>query len=137
MVSKALARYIRVSSKRMQPITRVVRGKRVGDALFTLASLNKRGARVLKTVIESALANAKRVPEKKYTDDELYISRLTVDQGPSLKRFRAMSMGRAGMIRKRTSHVRVELSVLPGVKPVKKEEKAKTLKKKLTKQGAK
>jgi len=136
MISKALARYIRISSKRMQPITRIVRGKRVGEALFTLGSMNKRGARVLKTIIESALANAKRVPDKTYTDDELYISRLTVDQGPSLKRFRAMSMGRAGTIRKRTSHVRVELDLLPGVKPAKKEQKEKVSKKKLVKQGA-
>ena len=120
----------------MQPITRIVRGKRVGEALFILAGLNKRGAKVLKTVIESALANAKRVPDKTYTDDKLYISRLTVDQGPSLKRFRAMSMGRAGTIRKRTSHVRVELDLLPGVKPTKREQKEKVSKKKLVKQGA-
>ncbi|MFH1380878.1 MAG: uL22 family ribosomal protein, partial [Candidatus Omnitrophota bacterium] len=69
------------------------------------------GAKIIKSVLESAYSNAKQIREKKFNEDDLYVSKISVIMGPSLKRFRAMSMGRAGTIRKRTSHVLIELDV--------------------------
>ena len=109
MISRALEKYIKISSKKLQPVTALIRKKKADEALFILIHTNKKGAGILKTVLESALANAKRHTEKKYMENELYISRLVVNQGPSLKRHRAMSMGRAGVIRKRTCHILIEL----------------------------
>ncbi|MFH1594455.1 MAG: 50S ribosomal protein L22 [Candidatus Omnitrophota bacterium] len=120
MVTRALARYVRIAPRKLRIVIAVIKKKNVGEALAILASANKKGASILKCVIESALANAKRIPEKKYTAENLYISKIACDGGPALKRFRAMSMGRAGVVRKRTSHVLVELDVLKGAIDTKK-----------------
>jgi len=109
MVTRALEKYLRISPKKLNPIARLISRKNVNEALYMLMNVNKKGALVLRRVIESAVSNAKRIPEKKFTEDDLYISRVIVNSGPTVKRFRAMSMGRAGMIRKRTSHVLIEL----------------------------
>jgi len=130
MVSTAKIKYLRISPKKLAVIARLIGRKRVDKALFILLNTNKKGAKILKSVIESALSNAKRVPEKKYTEENLYISKLHVNPGPVLKRFRAMSLGRAGMIRKRTSHVTVELEVLHEAKAKEKEKSEKPVKKK-------
>jgi len=71
-----------------------------------LKSLNKRGARILEKLLKSAISNAKN---KGFLESKLFISKLIVNEGPSLKRYRAASFGRAVMIRKRTSHILVEL----------------------------
>ena len=109
MVTRALEKYLRISPKKMRPIARLIKEKKVEDALYILMNTNKKGASILKRVLESAFFNAKRLPEKNFAEEDLYISRVMVDGGPALKRYRSMSMGRAGLIRKRTSHVLVEL----------------------------
>ena len=111
MVAKAYARFIRISPRKMRMVVDVIRGKDVHEALNILANLNKRGAELADDIVRSAVANAKRDPNIK--DENLYISKMIVDGGPVLKRFRAMSMGRAGMIRHRTSHISVELNTRP------------------------
>ena len=135
MITRALEKYLRISSKRLKPIAGLVRKKKVSDAIYILMNVNQKGAQILKKVVESALNNAKRIPDKSFTEENLFISKLSVDGGPSLKRFRAMSMGRAGVIRKRTSHILIELDVYDkGVKKAKKTSKSKA---KLTKAGKK
>jgi len=120
MVARALERYIKISPKKLRPVARLVNRKKVEEALHALMNTNKKGAVILKAAIESAFANAKRIPEKKFDEEGLYISKIAVNSGPSLKRYRAMSMGRAGMIRKRTSHILVELDApMTAKKPVK------------------
>ena len=109
MISRALEKYLRISAKKVRPVVKLIKGKKVSDALNILLNVNKKGARILRLVIESALSNAERITEKKLGSNDLFISKINVDGGPSLKRFRAMSMGRAGTIRKRTSHILVEL----------------------------
>ena len=111
MVTRALARYLKIAPKKLQPVLRLVRRKPVEEALYILFSTNNKGAAMLRSVINSAVSNAKRIPEKNIKETDLFISKVTADQGPALKRFRAMSMGRAGMIRKRTSHILVELDM--------------------------
>lgn len=107
MIAKAVARYIRISPRKTRLVTNYIKGKNVGEALAILTSLNKRACEYVEEVLRSAIANAKRNPQ--VDEGSLYISRLTVDGGPMLKRFRAGSMGRAMMIRHRMSHITVEL----------------------------
>lgn len=123
MVSKAYARFIRVSPRKMRQVADVIRGKSVYEAISVLTNLNKRSAELAEEVVRSAMSNAKRNPDIK--DERLYISRIMVDGGPMLKRFRAMSMGRAGMIRHRTSHITVELDLIPTKSAAAKPEKPK------------
>ena len=138
MITRALEKYLRISPKKLNPITDLVRRKKVTEALSILINTNKKGARVLRSVVEAALNNAKRIPEKAFDEEELFISKLVIQMGPALKRYRAMSMGRAGLIKKRTSHVLVELDApkkAPGktAKAAKRERKTR----KLTKAGKK
>ncbi|MCQ9206298.1 MAG: 50S ribosomal protein L22 [Omnitrophica bacterium] len=117
MVTRALEKYLRISPKKLRLIASMVSKKKVTNAIYLLLNTNKKGAAIIKGVIESALNNAKRKPEKTFDVEELFISKIAVNMGPALRRFRAMSMGRAGEIRKRTSHVLVELDAprkIPG-----------------------
>jgi large subunit ribosomal protein L22 len=109
MVTRALEKYLKISPKKLAIVARLVSRKNVNEALFILMNVNKKGAGILTRVIESALNNAKRIPGKSFSGENLIISKINVNGGPTLKRFRAMTMGRAGTIRKRTSHVLVEL----------------------------
>jgi len=116
MITRALAKYVKISPKKLAPLARLLSRKRVEEARFLLVSINKKGAPILKGVLESALNNAKRLPNKHFAEEDLFISKISVNPGPMLKRFRAMSMGRAGRVRKRTCHILVELDALS--KPV-------------------
>ncbi len=110
MISQAKARYIRISPKKLRLVIDVIRGKGVDEALAVLMNTNKKASELVGEVVESAANNAqRRYPEKKYVYNDLYISKITADEGPSLTRYRAASMGRAVMIKKRTSHIFVEL----------------------------
>ena len=111
MVAKAIARYIRTSPRKTRLVANYIKGKSVGEALAILSNLNKRPCEYIEDLLRSAISNAKRNPEIK--EEELYISKLVVDGGPMLKRFRAASMGRAAMIRHRTSHITIELNAVP------------------------
>jgi len=84
-----------------------VRGKKVDEAIRLLSFSPKRGARVLRKLINSAVANAEA--NKEIDVDTLYVKRIYADQGPIMKRFQPRAMGRASRIRKRTSHLTVIL----------------------------
>lgn len=109
MVARALEKYLKISPKKVRPLARLIKRKKVDKALYVLAATKKKAAHILKGTLESALNNAKRIPETNFTEENLYISKIAVDPGPVLKRHRAMSMGRAGIIRKRSSHILIEL----------------------------
>ena len=115
MISKAALRYIRISPRKVRPVIALVKGKPAEDAVSILHSVKRKAAVLLLDVINSAIANAKRVPGTEISS--LYISSLVANGGPQLKRFRAASMGRASNIRKRTSHITVELSANIEKKP--------------------
>lgn len=87
----------------------LLRKKSVQEALNILAFCKKRGAKFVEKTLMSAVNNT--VQKGNVDLDKLYIKKITVDPGPILKRFRAGSMGRAMPIRKRTSHLKVELDV--------------------------
>jgi large subunit ribosomal protein L22 len=87
-----------------------VRGKKVEEALNTLSLASQKGARILKKLINSAVANAEQ--DSDVDVDSLYIKRLYANGGPVLKRWRPRARGRATRIRKRTSHLTVVLDVM-------------------------
>jgi large subunit ribosomal protein L22 len=84
-----------------------VRGKKVEEALNVLSFAPQKGARILKKLINSAVANAEQ--NSGADVDSLYIKRVYADEGPTLKRYRPRALGRATRIRKRTSHLTVIL----------------------------
>ena len=92
---------IRISPRKTRLVADYIRGKNVDEALAILSNVNKKACVYIEELLRSALSNAKRNPEIK--DDDLYISKLVVDEGPMLKRYRAGSMGRAMMRSKRPS----------------------------------
>jgi len=86
----------------------LVRGKAVSEALTILRFTPKKGARLVNKTLRSAVANAENV--RTVDMESLYVKTITVDVGPTLKRWRPRAMGRANRIIKRTSHVTVVLS---------------------------
>ena len=88
-------------------VTDLVKGKKVEEALNILAFTKKAFAKTLTKVINSAVANAQQ--NNQMDVDTLMVKRISVDGGPILKRYIPRAMGRATMVRKRTSHVTVVL----------------------------
>lgn len=107
MEAKALARYIRISPQKARLVADLVRGKSVEYAINTLRFMPKKGARLLKKVIESAVANASQ--NDGIDVDTLYVKSIFIDGGPMLKRMMPRAQGRATRILKRTSHITVVL----------------------------
>jgi large subunit ribosomal protein L22 len=103
----AKARYVRVSPRKARLVTDLVKGKKVEEALNILAFTKKAFAKTLTKVINSAVANAQQ--NNQMDVDTLMVKRISIDGGPTLKRYIPRAMGRATMVRKRTSHVTVVL----------------------------
>ncbi|UOF91899.1 50S ribosomal protein L22 [Fodinisporobacter ferrooxydans] len=103
MQAKAVARYIRIAPRKVRLVVDLVRGKKVSEAFALLQYTPKAAAPIVEKVLKSAMANA----EHNFDMDvnSLYITEAYVDQGPTLKRFRPRSQGRAYSIMKRTSHI--------------------------------
>jgi large subunit ribosomal protein L22 len=108
MESTAKAKHVRIAPRKVRLIMDMVRGKPAEEALKTLSLVRKAAAPVVAKIIKSALANAENNHEM--NTDGLIVSRAFVDEGPTMKRFMPRAMGRATMIRKRTSHITVVLS---------------------------
>jgi len=85
----------------------MVRGKKVEDANRILTFTQKKAARIIKKVVTSAVANATQNPN--VDENILYVKKIFVDQGPTLKRWRARAQGRVSPIKKRMSHITVVL----------------------------
>ena len=100
-----------------------VRGKKVTEALSVLKFMPKKGAKILYKVVQSASSNAKN--NFNQSTDDLYVTKVLVTKGPTYKRSVPISRGRAHPIRKRTSHITVEVGVKDGTVPVKKAEPSK------------
>ncbi len=106
MEAKAIAKYVRMSPIKLKPVADLVRGKDVGEALTILKFTPGKGAEIVEKVVQSALANA---DVKEMDTDNLYVAEVYANQGPTMKRWRAGSQGRASIILKRSSHVGVTL----------------------------
>ncbi len=103
MESKAILKYARISPRKVRRVTDLLKGQKAGDALVNLGFLPHKGGKIVAKVLKSAMAYAE---QKKVADPEsMKIMNILVDQGPTMKRMMPRAMGRADMIKKRTSHI--------------------------------
>ncbi|MDP8212926.1 MAG: 50S ribosomal protein L22 [Candidatus Zapsychrus exili] len=109
MISIAKARYVRVSPIKLRQVIDLIRGRDVPTALAILMQANKGSTKMISKVLNSAASNAK---QKGLSEEQLFISKITADQGPSWRRFRAAAFGRATKIIKKTSHLTIELDLI-------------------------
>ena len=107
-VVKASARYVRVAPRKARLIADQVRGMHIESARALLQFSPRGAAHPIHKLINSAAANAENNHD--LIGDEMRIASITVDEGPTLRRFRPRAMGRATPINKRTSHIRVALT---------------------------
>jgi large subunit ribosomal protein L22 len=107
MSVKASLKFARMAPRKIRLVVDLVRGKDVNEAIQILSFTNKKSAPIIKKLLQSAVANA---DQKKTIDvDTLFIKHISVDQGPTLKRYMPRAMGRASEIKKKTSHVNLVL----------------------------
>lgn len=128
--ARAVAKYIRLSPRKVMQVVDLIRGKKIGEALAILKFTPKRSSTAIEKVIKSAAANAEHNLEM--SKDDLFIAEVFVDQGPTLKRFSPRAMGRADLMKRRTSHITVVVREKEEAAVVQKKEEAVTEKKKVT-----
>ena len=127
--------YLRISPRKVRMVADLVRGRRVSEAESRLQFANKKATKPVGKLLQSAIANAEHNFD--LNKDNLYISEIKVDEGPTLKRWRPRARGATNQIQKKTSHVTIVLEeVEPGkeiktgkkgkIKKIKKKEKPKT-----------
>jgi large subunit ribosomal protein L22 len=109
MISKASATYVRLSPQKARYVADLIRNKSVLNAYSILDRTTRKPTENYKKLIQSAVDTATKLKEKNIGD--LYISKVVADSAGMMKRWRSMTMGKAGMIRKRMSHLTVELDV--------------------------
>src|SRR5205807_686719 len=102
---KAVARYVRISPRKVRPVMALIKGKAVDEALAVLRFSPNRASREVAKVVQSAAANAENNLELARTT--LTVARAYVDSGPSQRRMQARARGRADVIKKRSSHITV------------------------------
>ncbi|MCR4443113.1 MAG: 50S ribosomal protein L22 [Peptococcaceae bacterium] len=112
--ARAVARHIRMSPRKARQVIDLIRGKTVSEAFAILRFTPQRAAKPVNKVLKSAVANAEHNYEM--NTDKLYVKEAYVDAGPTLKRIMPRAMGRADLIRKRTSHITVVVSEKEGDK---------------------
>jgi large subunit ribosomal protein L22 len=108
MEAKAVAKQVRIAARKVRLVVDLIRGKQVGEAVAILRHTEKSASPVVEKVLNSAIANAEHNYEME--PNNLYISKVFVDEGITLKRFRPRAMGRASRINKRTSHITIVVS---------------------------
>jgi large subunit ribosomal protein L22 len=105
-------KYYRMSPRKVRLVVDLVRGKKVKSALGQLSFLKKRSSDAIAKLLKSAVSDAKH-NFKISSEENLYIKKITVDEGPTLKRFMPRARGTSSPIRKRTSHITVVLEEQP------------------------
>ena len=101
----AVLRFVRIAPRKARDVVNMIKGLDVPKALSLLRYTPRSAARVVEKVLRSAVANAGQ--KERGESDELQVVRAYVDGGPTFRRFRARSMGRANPIHKRTSHITI------------------------------
>ncbi len=114
MEARAIARHIRMSPRKVRLVVDQIRGRTVNEAYAILQFSKKAASEPVGKTLRSAVANAqyRAQDDGEVLDvDELVVSRAFVDEGATLRRWRARAMGRASPIRKRTSHITVVVDI--------------------------
>jgi len=117
MEVKAVAKYVRVQPRKVRIIADEVRGKNANHTVSLLRYHTGKGAKALHQVLVSAMANAQE--NHGIAPEQLKIAKITIDEGPRLKRMQARAMGRGNRIVKKTSHITVVVEDYEVEKPVK------------------
>ena len=125
----AKLKHFRVAARKAREVVDLVRGKTAAEAKVLLSFATRKSATPILKLLNSATASAKH--DFQIDEENLYVSTITVDEGPTLKRWHAMSRGRAYPIMKRSAHITIVLSEINSVKE--KKEKKKTEVKKVKK----
>ncbi|AEI66756.1 MULTISPECIES: 50S ribosomal protein L22 [Myxococcaceae] len=110
MESTAHLRFLRMSPRKISTVAELVRGKPVEAALNILKFTKRAAAKPVEKLIKSAVANATDKSKGQVDVDTLYVKTISVDQGPTQRRFMPRAMGRATPIKKKTAHVHVVLA---------------------------
>jgi large subunit ribosomal protein L22 len=108
MQAEAKLKYARISAQKARLVADQIRGLGVEQAISLLTFSTKKGAGILKKVLESAIANAEH--NEGADIDELKVAAIQINEGPTMKRIRARAKGRASRILKRTSHISVTVA---------------------------
>ncbi|GKV68435.1 50S ribosomal protein L22 [Sporosarcina sp. NCCP-2716] len=106
--AKASVRTVRIAPRKVRLVVDLIRGKKIGEAVAILRLTPKAASPVVEKVLNSAIANAEHNFEMDL--ENLIVSEVFVDEGPTMKRFRPRAQGRASAINKRTSHITVVVS---------------------------
>ena len=113
MEFRAEARYMRVSPQKARLVLDLIKGRRVEEAMNTLAFTNKRVAETVQKLLRSAIENANYHSTEKGADvdlDNLYVKRAVANDGPRMKRIRPAPMGRAYRYQRRMAHIEIALA---------------------------
>ncbi len=108
---RAQAKWVRTSPRKARLVAEHIRGRSVLEARSVLAFTQRDAARELEKVLRSAVANAES--KHQIADENLHVLSAYVDEGPTMKRWRARARGRVARIRKRTCHITIILAELP------------------------
>jgi large subunit ribosomal protein L22 len=108
---RAEAKWVRVSPRKARLVVEHIRGRTVPEARTVLAFTQRAAAREIEKVLRSAVSNAEA--NHGLVGDELVVSSVYVDEGPTIKRWRARARGRVARIRKRTCHITIKLQPVP------------------------
>ena len=130
MISKASAHFVRISPRKVRYVIDLIRKKSVTQAHAILSGSPRRARDIVQKLLDQALDAAKRNSQVNASD--LVVSKILADGGSSMKRFRAATMVRANRIKKRTSHIQIELDLKRGATPLKAATKASDLSAKKT-----
>lgn len=106
---KATFKRVRISPKKLNLIAKLIRNQKADEALVKLKNIPKKASLTLYKTLKSAIHNAEKNFDQKA--DKLYIKSIIITEGPTYKRFNPVSRGRAHRIRKRTSHLHINLEV--------------------------
>ena len=108
METRAVSKFQRVTPQKARQVTRLIQGKFVTEALGNLELTPRKAARIVRKTLRSAMANA----ESQYDLDTnaLVVKTAVVEEGPTMKRFRAKARGMVGPVNKRTSHIKIIVS---------------------------
>ena len=102
---RAQAKWVRTSARKARVVAEHVRGRSVPEARAVLAFTPRAAARDIERVLASAVANAESRDDLRWRGEELYVASISVDEGPTLKRWRGRARGGGARIKKRTSHI--------------------------------
>lgn len=113
IVSSATIHHLRGSAQKARLVVDLIRGQKIAQAQWILASTKKYAAAPIKKLLDSAVANAIDKDDT-VNPDELFVKTVFVDEGFRMKRVRPAPMGRAYRVQKRTCHITLQLGTLAG-----------------------